>query len=305
MLPQVQEGESKAHPIAFASKSLTRAQSNYPAHRLEFLALKWSVCDKFSHWLKGHNFTVWTDNNPLTYILTKPKLDACEQRWVAKLSPYNFSIKYIPGSKNIVAGAPSRQPFVQVRVCKRLIEEPCKALLEESEQIKEGMVQEAFRVSANQQSVKCSSPPESLGQCSMMSGEVSAVLAGHVEWDQGSNQRVVTWLAQDLEKLVPPGQSALPVFSLQELQDEQRRDATLSQVISFVTQWRRPSRRERAGLSVKVLKTLKQWEKLKMLDRVLYRVCKDSLTGKKHHQYVTPSSLFSHVLHDQSLTTQG
>lgn len=74
VLSQVKEGESKARPIAFASKALTRAQRNYPAHRLEFLALKWSVCGKFSHWLKGHNFTIWTDNNPLTYILTKPRL---------------------------------------------------------------------------------------------------------------------------------------------------------------------------------------------------------------------------------------
>lgn len=66
VLSQIQEGETKACPIAFTSKTLTGSQKRYPAHRLEFLALKWSVCEKFSHWLKGHSFTVWTDNNPLT-----------------------------------------------------------------------------------------------------------------------------------------------------------------------------------------------------------------------------------------------
>lgn len=99
----IPEGESTARPVTFASKALTRAQTNYPTHRLGFLALKWSVCDKLSHWLKGHHFTVWTDNNPLNYILTKLKLDTCEQRWVAKLAPFTFDINYIPGAKNVVA----------------------------------------------------------------------------------------------------------------------------------------------------------------------------------------------------------
>ena len=45
VLSQVPAGKEKARPIAFASKSLSRSQANYPAHRLEFLALKWSVCD--------------------------------------------------------------------------------------------------------------------------------------------------------------------------------------------------------------------------------------------------------------------
>ena len=111
VLSQIPEGEMKARPIAFANKTLSGSQKRYPAHRLEILALKWGVCEKFSHWLKGHTFTVWTDNNPLTYIMTKPKLDACEQRWVAKLSPYTFSIKHIPGVKNIAADALSRDAF--------------------------------------------------------------------------------------------------------------------------------------------------------------------------------------------------
>lgn len=70
VLSQVPAGEERARPIAFASKSLSHSQAKYPAHRLEFLPLKWAVCDKFSHWLKGNKFTVWTDNNPLTYILS-------------------------------------------------------------------------------------------------------------------------------------------------------------------------------------------------------------------------------------------
>ena len=75
VLSQLVEGDDIARPNAFASKLLNYAKSRYPAHRLEFLTLKWAVSDKFSHWLRGQRFTVWTDNNPLSCILTKAKLD--------------------------------------------------------------------------------------------------------------------------------------------------------------------------------------------------------------------------------------
>ena len=49
-----------------------------------------------------------TDNNPLTYILMTPNLDALGHRWVATLAGYNMTIKYLKGSDNKVANALSR-----------------------------------------------------------------------------------------------------------------------------------------------------------------------------------------------------
>lgn len=43
VLSQLGDGDDVARPIAVANKSLNYAQSRYPAHRLEFLALKWAV----------------------------------------------------------------------------------------------------------------------------------------------------------------------------------------------------------------------------------------------------------------------
>ena len=72
------------------------------------LALKWSVCDKFSDYLLGSKFVVETDNNPLTYVLTTAKLDATGHRWISELSMYNFEIKYRPGKSNAVTDSLSR-----------------------------------------------------------------------------------------------------------------------------------------------------------------------------------------------------
>ena len=104
-----QKQDGKMRVIAYASRSVSKAEANYSAHKLEFLALKWAVCEKFHEYLYGSKpFEVFTDNNPLTYVLTSAKLDACGQRWVAKLANYNFSIKYRCGVSNTEADALSR-----------------------------------------------------------------------------------------------------------------------------------------------------------------------------------------------------
>ena len=105
-----QRQSDKEKVIAYASKRLTKAERNYPTHKLEFLALKWAVTDKFHDYLYGNSFTVWTDNNPMTYVLTTAKLDAAGHRWLAALASYNFDIKYRPGTVNVNADILSRYP---------------------------------------------------------------------------------------------------------------------------------------------------------------------------------------------------
>jgi len=102
--------DGKQCVIAYASRGLNKAEQNYPVHKLEFLALKWAISHKFHDYLYGNTFVVYTDNNPLTYVLQKAKLDATGHRWIAALGSYNFSIKYKPGHLNRDADALSRMP---------------------------------------------------------------------------------------------------------------------------------------------------------------------------------------------------
>ncbi|TKS67456.1 Retrovirus-related Pol polyprotein from transposon 412 [Collichthys lucidus] len=105
-----QEQEGQLRVIAYASRGLSVSESRYPAHKLEFLALKWSVCEKFHDYLYGANFVVVTDNNPLTYLLSTAKLDAASHRWLAALSTYTFKLQYRAGKQNLDADALSRRP---------------------------------------------------------------------------------------------------------------------------------------------------------------------------------------------------
>jgi transposase InsO family protein len=103
-----QEHDGLLKPIAFASRSLSPSEKNYPIHKLEFLAMKWAICEKFHDYLYSSSFQVVTDNNPLTYVMSTAKLDATGLRWVSELSLYNFSIKYKAGRLNQAADALSR-----------------------------------------------------------------------------------------------------------------------------------------------------------------------------------------------------
>lgn len=107
-LYQLQNGQPRV--IAFASRGLSKSETRYPAHKLEFLALKWAVTEKFSDYLYGTDFTVVTDSNPLTYILTSAKLDATSYRWLSSLSTYSFQLQYRAGKQNLDADALSRRP---------------------------------------------------------------------------------------------------------------------------------------------------------------------------------------------------
>ena len=87
---------------------MTETEQRYHSNKQEFLALKWAVTEQFHEYLspygKNRNeFVVWTDNNPLTYILSSANLDAASQRWVAQLASYNFALEYQKGKDNTVA----------------------------------------------------------------------------------------------------------------------------------------------------------------------------------------------------------
>lgn len=66
------------------------------------------MTEKFSDYLYGQRTTVFTDNNPLTCILTTAKLDSTGHRWLAVLSNFDLEICYRPGKNNSEVGGLSR-----------------------------------------------------------------------------------------------------------------------------------------------------------------------------------------------------
>lgn len=106
------EGE---RPVAFASRSLSKAEKNYSQLDREGLALVFGV-KKFHSFLYGRPFILETDHKPLLGILgkNKPLPDAAPPRmvrWKVTLDGYQYDLVYTPGKQQANSDALSRLPI--------------------------------------------------------------------------------------------------------------------------------------------------------------------------------------------------
>ncbi|VDI78407.1 Hypothetical predicted protein [Mytilus galloprovincialis] len=99
VLIQEQNGEMRI--ISYASRSLSDTERRYSQTEKEALALVWA-CERFHVYIYGSQFELLTDHKPLECIYsTKSKVCARIERWVLRMQPYTYTVRYIPGPKNI------------------------------------------------------------------------------------------------------------------------------------------------------------------------------------------------------------
>ena len=104
-------GRQRWHPVAFHSRKLLDAETRYPIHDKELLA----IVDAFRVWkvyLEGTKYQVQvlSDHKNLTYFLSTKELNRRLARWYEELSMFNFRIDHVKGSENNAADALSRRP---------------------------------------------------------------------------------------------------------------------------------------------------------------------------------------------------
>ena len=97
--------DGRFHPVAYGSWALTMHEKNYHSMKLKFLALKWAIMGTLQGVSAIPTLPSKTDNNPLTYIMSTPNLDATGHRWVNALSKYNFRLEYHKGWDNATTDA--------------------------------------------------------------------------------------------------------------------------------------------------------------------------------------------------------
>ena len=98
-------------PIAYLSHKMSDAETRYPTHDKEMLAIV-NMLGEWRTYLQGRQpFTirVLTDHNSLQYFMTQQSMSARQSRWLDKLADFDFKIEYIKGPTNVAADALSRR----------------------------------------------------------------------------------------------------------------------------------------------------------------------------------------------------
>ena len=107
VLSQTQNGELKV--IAYASRTLNKAERKYCVTRKELLAIV-NFTQHFRHYLLGREFKVRSDHQPLKWLFNLKDPSGQVARWLEILAAYNFVIDYRPGKKHNNADGMSRRP---------------------------------------------------------------------------------------------------------------------------------------------------------------------------------------------------
>ena len=254
-----QDQGGKRRVVAYASRGLRgpeRNMENYSSRKLELLALKWAITEKFREYLIGSTFTVYTDNNPLTYLQSKAKLKATEQRWVADLASFNFTIKYRSGHANQNADALSRRRHEEIST------EEVSALLAsqlDSTYIPEGAQHEVL-------------------QSAVYLADINAAFVREQLAAPAGNQA-----------------TTLPTWSTEQLKNLQQKDTSIGRLIHYWSIGRIPTKSERAQESRDLLKYTGHWNRLVEQNGVLYRKVTSS-DGRNRKQLLLPACLREELL---------
>nr|GEX70398.1 reverse transcriptase domain-containing protein [Tanacetum cinerariifolium] len=110
-----QRQENHFRPIHYASKTMTKAKSNYTTTDKEMLAVVYAF-KKFLSYLIINKSIMYTDHSALKYLFAKKDSKARLLRWVLLLHEFTFKVIDTKGAENLAADHLSRLEISHINV---------------------------------------------------------------------------------------------------------------------------------------------------------------------------------------------
>jgi hypothetical protein len=254
-----QEQERGKVVLSYSSRSLRpneRNMDNYSSMKLELLALKWAVTDKYRDLLLGTECLVFTDNDPLRYIQTTAKLGATEMRWVGELAQFNLTIRHRSGKNNKNADSLSRKMWHGV--------EPAR--------LEETSVQ----------------PPSVFNDSTLLPRELRSAVQDVSErvWEEE--------LQTTIKRQTPLLATSMPSLSTENLAKLQHEDPHIGRFRIYWDKDRKPSKRKMLREYASTRRLISHWKQIVEENDVLYRQIVEN--GAVVKQVLLPESLKDKVL---------
>ena len=111
--------DGKETVIAYASRTLSKAEWKYCVTRKELLAMVHFI-HHFQPYLLGRRFTLRTDHSSLIWLQTLKEPEGQLARWLEQLQEYHIDVVHQAGTKHTNADAMSRRPL-----CKQCHRQHC------------------------------------------------------------------------------------------------------------------------------------------------------------------------------------
>ena len=105
-----QEIDSVLKPVGFTGRGLTSAEWNYTTTEQECIPVVWAI-QHFWVYLEGQEFELLTDHNALRYIHKQTDPRGRIARWIAFLNQFTYTVKHVPGTKDVVPDALSCRDY--------------------------------------------------------------------------------------------------------------------------------------------------------------------------------------------------
>ena len=109
----VQFMDNIERPIMFWSRSLTAAEKNYSATKLELLAVR-EALRAFRPLIFGRHVDIYTDHQPLIGLVRTGGNESSTiiTRWILDIASFDVTLRYRPGASNANADGLSRLPLI-------------------------------------------------------------------------------------------------------------------------------------------------------------------------------------------------